>query len=108
MQPLQNLSVLQAVERLGTTKQEWVRPFLTKGLAALESKVSDGPFALGSRPGLADACIVPQLFSARRFGIDLGDYPSLLRIEATCQAHPAFEAAHPDRQVDAEPKRNRA
>jgi len=106
MQPLQNLSVLQAVERLGTTKQEWARPFLTKGLAALETKVGDGPFALGGRPSLADACIVPQLYSTRRFGIDLGEYPSLLRIEATCQAHPAFEAAHPDRQVDAEPKGN--
>ncbi|MEM1024369.1 MAG: maleylacetoacetate isomerase [Myxococcota bacterium] len=106
MQPLQNLSVLQAVERLGSSKQEWVRPFLTRGLAALERKLDGGPFALGEQPSLADLCIVPQLYSTRRFGIDLGDFPSLLRVEATCRAHPAFEAAHPDRQVDAKPKGN--
>jgi len=56
-----------------------------------------GPFLGGDRPGLADICLVPQLFNARRFSLPLDDYPVLTRIDAACAALEPFAAAHPDR-----------
>jgi maleylpyruvate isomerase len=52
---------------------------------------------------LADACLVPQLYGARRFGVDVAAYPTCLRVEAACAQLPAFAAAHADRQPDAQP-----
>jgi maleylpyruvate isomerase len=62
-----------------------------------------GRFCLGDAPGLADICLVPQLASARRFGAEVGDLPTLLAIEANCEALPAFRDAHSARQPDSEP-----
>jgi len=59
-------------------------------------------FCHGNEPTLADVCLVPQIANARRFGIDLSPYPTLTRIEAACLALPAFAAAAPERQPDAE------
>jgi maleylacetoacetate isomerase len=56
---------------------------------------------VGDEPSLADCCLVPQLYSARRFGVALDGLPTLLRVEAACAALPAFERAHPDVQPDA-------
>ena len=53
-------------------------------------------------PSVADVCVVPQLYNARRFGVELDAYPALLRVERACAAHPAFVEAHPDNQPDAE------
>jgi maleylpyruvate isomerase len=103
--PIQNLGVLNRVERLtdaGTARQ-WGHDTVARGLAAVEALVSasPGPYAFGPEPTLADIVIVPQLLNARRFGIDLGRIPRLIAVEAACAKLPAFKAAHPDVQPDA-------
>ena len=60
-----------------------------------------GAFLVGDAPSLADVYLVPQLYAARRFSVDLAPYPTLTRVEATCVALPAFQIAHPDAQSDA-------
>lgn len=106
IQPLQNLYVLQRLrDELGADEAAWARHFVERGLGALErmAREGEGPFLVGERPTLADLCLVPQLYNARRFGVDVEAYPTLLRAEAACAALPAFQAAHPDRQPDARP-----
>ena len=108
--PLDNLRVLQyLVDTVGAsdeTKNAWYRHWIDVGLGALESQLSRDPatgtFCQGEAPTLADICLVPQLANARRFGIPLDAYPRLLRIEAACNALPAFVAALPEKQPDAE------
>lgn len=107
--PLQNLRVLQYLraeygqDQAGV--EAWCRRWLGEGLAACEALVTRGGdhrFCFGDEPGLADVCLVPQLFSADRFGVDLGAMPRLRAIRAQCEALPAFAAAHPSRQPDTE------
>jgi maleylacetoacetate isomerase len=108
--PLDNLRVLQYLVRtLGATEQAkdaWYRHWIDQGLGALESQLAADPatgsFCHGETPTLADVCLVPQLANARRASIPLDAYPTLLRIEGTCNALPAFAAAAPERQPDAE------
>ncbi len=108
IQPLQNLSVLNKVVELGGARDPWAQDFIASGLAAFEGLVSEshceghGAYAVGDQPTFADIFLVPQLFSARRFGVDLAPYPTCLEIEAACAKLPAFEAARPERQPDAE------
>jgi maleylacetoacetate isomerase len=107
--PLNNLRVLQYFEREWHVPQperdEWVRHWIGDGLAAFETMLSDHPstgdFCDGHMPTLADCCLIPQLYNARRFGIDLSAYPTIQRIETACLALPAFDAARPERQPDA-------
>ncbi len=102
IQPLQNLAVLKRIEALGGDRGAWGRRVIDRGLVAIEQQLSGRTaFLVGDHPTVADLCLVPQLYNARRFGLDLESYPALLAIEARCQALPAFEAAHPDRQPDA-------
>ncbi len=61
-----------------------------------------GPFCFGDAPTIADICLVPQLANARRFGVDVGAFPRLLKAEAAAQATGAFADAAPERQPDAE------
>ncbi len=79
---------------------------MREGLAALETLLAASPdagaFCHGDQPGLADCCLVPQLYNARRFGLDLAPYPTLLLIESNCLLLPAFDGARPERQPDAE------
>ncbi|WP_426754835.1 maleylacetoacetate isomerase [Myxococcus sp. Y35] len=106
IQPLQNLSVMQRVKQeLHADDKAWSAYWNARGLEALEAAVqlTAGRFCVGDTVSLADVCLVPQLYGARRFGVDLAPYPTLLRIESECQALPAFQAAHPDRQPDAVP-----
>ena len=110
IQPLQNLSTTQRLEgQLGadqTQRDAWVRHWIDNGLQALESMlaadVATGRFCHGDAPTLADCCLVPQMFAARRFGADLARCPTLVRIDAACTALPAFAAAAPAAQPDAE------
>jgi maleylpyruvate isomerase len=104
IQPFQNTSVaLHVKETLGGDEQAFARHFIARGLLALEQGASEtaGPFLIGEQPSFADVCLVPQLFGARRFGVDLGAVPTLLAAERACEALPAFAAARPERQPDA-------
>jgi len=110
LQPYQNSAVLRWLkERHPGTEQAWVRHWLSRGLAGLEAAVGarPGSFCDGDAPGLADCYLVPQLYAARRFGVELTPYGRLLSVEAACAALPAFQAAHPDRQPDAPPPERR-
>jgi maleylacetoacetate isomerase len=110
--PLNNLRVLQYFEHEWHVPQperdEWVRHWIRDGLAAFEAMLVDHPstgeFCDGHLPTIADCCLVPQLYNARRFGIDVAQFPTILRIEAACLALPAFDAARPERQPDAPEK----
>ena len=106
--PVQNLKVLARLRELGLAEekvQDWAAWVNREGLSACETLIKDepGPFCFGAAPTLADLCLVPQLANARRVKMDLSPYPTLTRIEAACQALPAFAAAEPSRQPDAEP-----
>ncbi len=104
IQPFQNLPALAYVrEQLGGDDKSWAQRFNAKGLEALEKLVPEtsGTFCIGDQPSVADLCLIPQIYSARRFGVELDGFPTLLRIEENCNALPAFANAHPDRQPDA-------
>ena len=106
IQPLQNLSVLQFVKNeLKGDDKVFAAHWNARGLAAFEAAVKDtaGTYCLGETVTFADICLVPQLYGARRYGVDLAPYPTLTRIEAACEKLPAFQAAHPDRQPDVAP-----
>jgi maleylpyruvate isomerase len=108
--PLQNLRVLRHIKTAYGQDQpgldQWCRTWIEPGLAAVEATLQKagtaGAFCFGDTPGLADLCLLPQLFSAERFGADVSKLPILQRLAATYAAHPAFVAAHPTRQPDYE------
>ena len=108
--PLNNLRVLNYLTgTLGVAeaqKNGWYRYWIDVGFEALERQLDrdddTGTFCHGETPTLADICLVPQLANARRFKIDLTPYPTLTRIEASCNALQAFAQAAPARQPDAE------
>ena len=101
--PLCNLSASRhAVEASGgtITQEGWMRHFITRGLTALEVMLDDpatGPFCHGDRLTMADCCLVPQVYNARRWGVDMGALPRIAAIDAALAGHPAVRAAHPDR-----------
>lgn len=102
IQPLQNTSTqIYVREKLNGDEKAWVRHYVTQGLAALETQVGESKFCVGDAPSIADICLVPELAFARRFGIPLEHYPSLLSIEKTCENIPAFHRAHASVQPDA-------
>jgi len=106
--PLNNLRVGKSLrEDFGADQaavDAWAARWIAPGFTALEALVErDGQgWCFGDTPTLADACLIPQIYSAHRFNVPLDAYPRLLAIDAAAQAHPAFIAAHPDRQPDAD------
>jgi maleylacetoacetate isomerase len=100
--PLNNLRVLKHLTGLfgpdEAAKSAWIARWITEGFAALEAMAVPraGRFLFGDEPTLADICLVPQVYNARRFGVPLDAYPLLVRADAKACAHPAFAAAHPD------------
>ena len=107
--PLNNLRVLGYLQKqLGadeTAKTEWYRHWINEGFTALEILLQSeqtGRFCHGDTPTLADCCLIPQVYNARRFQVDLSLYPTIVRIVAECEAVPAFQAAAPENQPDAE------
>ncbi len=103
IQPLQNLRVLQDIVALGGDKVEWGKKWIENGFAALEAEAEPlaTRFLMGDRVTIADIFLVPQMYNARRFGVDLGRFPTLARCARACEELPPFAAAHPDKQPDA-------
>jgi maleylacetoacetate isomerase len=109
--PLNNLRVLQYFEQEWAVPQperdEWVKHWIVEGFKAAEAMLaghpSTGRYCEGDTPGLADCCLVPQIYNARRFGVDMSAFPTLASIEVACLALPAFDAARPECQPDAPP-----
>jgi maleylpyruvate isomerase len=105
--PVQNLKVLARLRKLGVPEEqvtEWAAWANREGLAACEALIArePGPFCFGVAPTLADLCLVPQLFNARRFGVDPAAFPRLMQAETAAKAIQAFADAAPDHQPDAE------
>ena len=108
--PVNNLRVLQYLTReLGAgeeRKNAWYRHWIGVGLQAVEAMLAGdartGAFCHGDTPGLADCCLVPQVFNARRFGCELSVMPTVLRIADTCAGLEAFHRAAPEAQPDVE------
>jgi maleylpyruvate isomerase len=104
IQPLQNALVLRRVAALGADSKAWAREFIGLGLAAYEAFIAGerGPFSLGEEVTMPDLCLVPQIMSARRMGLDLTPFPRCTSAEAACLALEPFRKAAPDRQPDHE------
>ncbi len=108
--PVNNLRVLQYLGKAFAATQEqkdaWYRHWVNLGLAAVEKLLAGdsrtGTFCHGDQPGLADCCLVPQVFNARRFNCPLDELPTIRRIVDACEALPAFQKAAPAVQPDAE------
>jgi maleylacetoacetate isomerase len=104
--PLNNLRVLRYLGSLGheePVRDDWYRHWVREGFIALEALAAPraGRFLFGDSPTLADVCLVPQMFNARRFKLPLEDFPVLVRADSEAQALPAFAAAHPHRVAPA-------
>lgn len=103
--PLANLRVIEALQRQFGAKDDqigaWRGRWISEGLKAVEQLIAPAPFAFGAEPSLADICLVPQVYNARRFDVPLDACPRILAVDAACAMHPAFLAAHPQAQPDA-------
>jgi maleylpyruvate isomerase len=109
--PIQNLRVMGYLrDKFGQTEESafaWSRHWIETGFEAYEATIAKDPktgaFSHGDAPTFADLCLAPQVFNAARFKVDMARYPTIQRIHATCMQHPAFDAAQPSKQPDAEP-----
>ena len=100
--PLHNVSVLNRLRGLEFKEPDvvaWIDYWITQGFNAVEQLIGNEGFCFGEL-GLADVFLLPQLYAARRFDVDLSDYPKICRVESLALQHPAFKAAHPDAQSD--------
>ena len=107
--PLNNVRVLKRLSALGIAQEmrdEWYRHWVREGFDALEALAAPraGRFLYGDGPTLADVCLVPQMYNARRFDVPLENYPTLVRADAEANRIEAFAAAHPDRVAPAQAK----
>lgn len=106
--PLNNLRILKYLKQDLDLSQEridgWVAHWIAEGFAALEAALGPtaGPYCIGNNPTLPDVILAPQVFSARRFNIEMKPYPTIRRIAAALDNHEAFAAAHPMNQPDTE------
>ena len=104
--PLNNTRVGRKLTALGADQAAitgWIQGWITEGFNALEPMVARhaGMFAFGDTPTLADCCLIPQVYSANRYQLDIGAWPAIHGVAERCVMHPAFAAAHPSRQPDA-------
>lgn len=107
IQPVQNLRVLVKVKEYTDSDEKkvaWGKHFITLGFEALEKHLEKtaGKYCVGDNITVADACLVPQIYNARRFNVDLSPFPIITRIEKELEKHTAFQNAHPDKQPDAQ------
>ena len=101
--PVCNLNVVahvaSLVDNAEGAREAWMKHFIRPGLLAFEQQLKafkQSPFATGDKPGLADICLIPQLYNAIRWEADYQDCPRILAIQSACESHSAFIAAHPD------------
>ncbi|OMH33589.1 maleylacetoacetate isomerase [Motiliproteus sp. MSK22-1] len=107
--PLNNLRVLKyLVNEMGVSEEQkmsWYHHWIVEGFSALETMLADsdttGQFCYGNTPGLADACLIPQLYNAHRFKVNMSAFPTINRIEKACLELKAFQDARPELQGDA-------
>jgi maleylacetoacetate isomerase len=104
--PLNNTGVRGVLSSMfGASEQaldtEWTPHWIREGFTAIERLIAPAPFAFGQTITLADLCIVPQVYNARRYKVPLDEFPNVLAVDAAAQAHPAFKAAAPEAQPDA-------
>jgi maleylacetoacetate isomerase len=105
--PLNNLRVLKylsgPLHLQEEARDKWYAHWVTEGFQALETmaKKRAGSFLFGNSPTMADVCLVPQMYNARRFNVPVDAYPTLIRADSSANALPAFADAHPDRQEQA-------
>ncbi|XP_049319993.1 maleylacetoacetate isomerase isoform X2 [Astyanax mexicanus] len=99
IQPLQNLYVIQ---KIGEEKVQWAQHFINRGFEALEPmlKQSAGTYCVGNEISMADLCLVPQVYNAERFKVDVNQFPTIKRLYQTLMEHEAFKVTHPSRQPD--------
>lgn len=103
--PVNNLRVVARLKEIGHSQDDtvaWMNHWMQRGFTAFTQLIDPTTkFRFGNAPGLADLCLVPQLYNARRWRCDLSDFTRLTEIEARCLALPAFDAARPENQPDA-------
>ena len=104
--PINNLRVLNALgdrfDAPGRAKVDWMHHWMRLGFDAVEARLPGTRYALtGDRPSLADCCLIPQVYNARRWGLELTPWPKITAVEAACLDLPAFAAAVPEAQPDA-------
>jgi len=104
--PLNNLVALQYLKRQLKHEQPeidaWYHHWVTEGFKAIETMIEPGPYACGSHVTLADICLVPQVYNARRLKVPLDAFPKIVAVDAACLKLPAFDRARPENQPDAE------
>ncbi|CAM3403244.1 maleylacetoacetate isomerase [Pseudomonas floridensis] len=101
--PLHNVAVLNRLRALGHDEQQinaWIGHWIGEGLTAIEPLIDGDDFCFGSAPGVADVYLLPQLYAAHRFNVDLSALPRIRQVEQRALQHPAFLQAHPDAQPD--------
>ncbi len=109
MHPLNNMRTLNYLEHTleldEAARMAWYRHWIAEGFGPLEGMIahSAGDFCVGDAPSLADVCLVPQVYNARRYDCDLAPYPTIRRIDERCRQIEAFARAAPERQPDAPP-----
>lgn len=106
IQPLQNLKVLQYIKSefslSDDQKNEWAKYWIERGLNSVEQmlQLTHGQYCVGDKVTLADCFLVPQVYNARRFAVNLADFPLISQIDGNCSQLPPFRSAHPDCQPD--------
>ena len=103
--PLNNLRVLDylkgELQANDTAKTDWYHHWIQEGFTALEPQLAATPYCLGEPLSLADACLIPQVYNALRFNVDMAEYPKIRAIYEACQQLSAFQGAAPEQQPDA-------
>lgn len=106
--PINNLRVLRALDAMGVqdeARQTWAQRWISDGFNVLDGLIAKhgAGWSFGDAPTLADCCLIPQVFNAARFGVEVGGWPAIAAVVERAKSHPAFIAAEPARQPDAVP-----